>query len=68
MLNFRCHGVDKKGNKCENLVGLFHYFFGSALCIDCEIELLQLRMGERCCFVVIELRTTISDGNALLIS
>lgn len=46
MLNFRCHGVDKKGNNCENSVGLFHYFFGSALCIDCEIELLQLRIHE----------------------
>lgn len=45
-MSFRCHGMDKKGNKCENSVGLFHYFFGSALCIDCEIELLQLRIHE----------------------
>lgn len=45
-MSFRCHGKDKKGKDCKNSVGIFHYFFGSALCIDCEIELLQLRIRE----------------------
>lgn len=40
-MKFQCHGDD-----CENNVGIFKYFFGPALCIDCEIELLKLRIKE----------------------
>lgn len=45
-MKFQCHGKDKKGKDCENSVGILHYFFKGALCIDCEIELLQLRIHE----------------------
>lgn len=45
-MKFQCHGKDKKGKNCENSIGPFHYFFRSALCIDCEIELLQIRIRE----------------------
>lgn len=40
-MKYQCHGED-----CDNSIGFFHYFLGSALCIDCEIELLQLRIKE----------------------
>lgn len=45
-MKFICHGLDDKGNNCENSVGFFKYYFGPALCIDCEIELLQFRIQE----------------------
>ena len=45
-MKFQCHGKDNKGKDCENSIGILHYFLGSALCIDCEIELLQLRIHE----------------------
>ena len=45
-MKFRCHGKDVKGKDCPASIGLFEYMFGSAMCIDCQIELYKLRIRE----------------------
>lgn len=43
---FRCHGKDAIGKDCPNSIGILEYMFGSAMCIDCQIEMLRLRIKE----------------------
>lgn len=43
---FRCHGKDVTGKDCPNSIGIREYMFGSAMCIDCEIELHKLLIRE----------------------
>lgn len=45
-MKFRCHGKDNKGKDCPASIGILEYMFGSAMCIDCQIEMLKLRMEE----------------------
>lgn len=45
-MKFRCHGKDVNGKDCPNSVGVLDYMFGSAMCLDCQIDLLKLRIKE----------------------
>jgi hypothetical protein len=42
---FKCHGIDDKGKQCENSVGIMRHFF-KGVCLECEIEIMEMRLKE----------------------
>ena len=45
-MKFKCHGKNDKGKDCPNSIGILDYIFGAAMCLDCQIKMLQLRIKE----------------------
>lgn len=45
-MKYKCHGQDNKGKGCENSIGFMKHIFGPGLCIDCEIDLLKLKIKQ----------------------
>ena len=40
-MSWQCHGED-----CDRQIGFVRYFMGSALCLECEVVLLKMRIEE----------------------